>query len=468
MTIARFAVVVLPLLSASFAQQPATQQLDPQLRSQLEQIQTAVLRSDYAWRHLAYLCNNIGPRPSGSPHAEAAVRYVADEMRKLGTDVRLHKVLVPHWVRGVETAELVEWPGQPAGTTQKVVVTALGASVPTSAAGITAEVLAVHDVEELRKLDPAQVKGKIVLFTQKFDINASQAGFPFEAYSYAVRIRTRGAEEAAKLGAAASLIRSVGSANFRLPHTGGMFPDPKSPKIPAGAVSYEDADLIDHLVKQGKVRLKLTLTPQMLPDVESANVIADIKGSTNPEQVVLVSGHLDSWDLSCGALDDGTGIVASMQVLQTIKQLGLRPKRTIRFVAWMSEEVGVIGSNAYAKDFAADLSNHVGAIEMDNGAGHATGIVGHTSAELRTKLRPLTSIGARQGAIALQMAESAPGADLGELDRKGVPTFAPLNDARSYFHYHHTAADTLDKVDPKHLQENASVMAILAWFLANQ
>jgi carboxypeptidase Q len=283
-----------------------------------------------------------------------------------------------------------------------------------------------------------------------------------------VRIRSRGAEAAAKLGAAASLIRSVGSANFRLPHTGGMFPDPKSPKVPAGAVSYEDADLIDHLAKQGRVRMKLTLTPQTLPDVESANVIAEIKGTVSPEQVIIVSGHLDSWDLSCGALDDASGVAASMQVLQTIKQLGLKPKRTIRFVAWMSEEVGIRGSEAYVKDFAAEVRNHLAAIEMDNGAGHALGITSHAAPELETKLRLLTPVLEKQSAIAFRSVDRAPGADLTGLDKQGVATFAPLNDARTYFHYHHTAADTIDKVDPKHLQENASVMAILAWFLANQ
>jgi len=435
---------------------------------ELRKVQQAALASDYGYERLAYLCNNIGPRLSGSAQANQAAKYVADELRKLGLDVRLEKVMVPHWVRGVETAEITHWPGMLPNTTQKIVLTALGMSVATPAEGTTAEIVVAKDLEHLRAMKPEQVKGKIVVFTTSYDQAMAHAGHAFEAYGFAVVVRAAGASEAAKLGAIATVIRSVGGANYRLPHTGSLIYSADAPKIPAAAASSEDIDRLAALAAQGPVRIHLTLTPQSLPDVESYNVVADLKGSEHPEQIVIVSGHLDSWDLGTGAIDDGAGVAAAMQVAHAMQQAHMRPKRTLRVIAWMNEENGGKGEDFYVKDHAAEIANHVGAIEMDSGAGHALGIVAHVPEKELPSFSIVSRVLESQGAGIVQYSPRAPGADINSLDEKGVSSFAPLNDGRDYFNYHHTPADTFDKVDPKNLRENASVMAVLSWFLANR
>jgi hypothetical protein len=313
--------------------QPPTanpQNFPPLLLQQLSAIKAAALNDDYAYRQLAHLTENIGPRPTGSPQASAAAQYVAGELRKLGLEVRLQPVTVPHWVRGAESAALVEYPSMVPGATQKIVLTALGGSSATPADGLTADVVTVDSFEELQALGHEKVAGKIVLFNELFDKQKAAGGFAFPAYGEAVRYRVTGPKTAADLGAVAALVRSVGSADYRLPHTGMSFPA----DIPAAAVTAEDADLIAHLAAQGNVRMHLTLTPQKLPDQTSYNVIADLKGSDHPEQIVVVSGHLDSWDLGTGAIDDGAGVVVAMETAEVLQRLHLRPARTLRVIAW--------------------------------------------------------------------------------------------------------------------------------------
>ncbi len=438
-----------------------------QLLTELKQLQQAALASEYAYRQVAHLSNNIGPRLSGSLQAEHAVRYVADEMRRVGLDVRLEKVMVPHWVRGVETGELVQFAGQAPNTTQKIFLTALGGSVATQPEGLTTDVVVVETFDQLRAMGRERVAGKIVLFNARFDKQMAEQGFAFDAYVQAVAYRGAGASEAARLGAAASLVRSVGSADFRLPHTGALRYLDDVPKIPAAAVAAEDADLIAYLAAQGNVRLHLTLTPQTLPDVASYNVVADIKGSEHPEQIVIVSGHLDSWDLGTGAIDDAAGVGIAMQTANLIKQLKLRPKRTIRIIAWMNEENGLRGGTAYAQDHKAELANHIAAIESDSGAGHPLGFSAHASRKAVDMLTPLSAILQTSGAGIARQTQNPEGADVSPLDQAGVPTFSPLQDVRTYFHYHHTAADTLDKIVPRELAENAAVIAVLAYAIAS-
>ncbi len=368
-------LVILLHTSLIFAQRnfQQPQAYSPQLTAELKQLQEAALKSDYAWDQLAHLTNNIGPRPAGSAQANHAAQYVAGELRKLGLDVKLEKVVVPHWVRGEETAALVEFPGMAPGTTQKVVLTALGGSVATPAQGITAEVVVVNNFDELAALSRDKVAGKIVLFNYKFDKQLAATGHGGPAYGQAVIYRAIGASAAAKQGAIAALVRSVGGADYRIPHTGAMFYQKDIPQIPAAAVTAEDADTLAYLAKQGNVRMRLVLTPQKLADVDSYNVVADLKGSELPDQVVIVSGHLDSWDLGTGAIDDGAGVVVAMQTAQLIKQLGLHPRRTIRVIAWMNEEFGNSGGRAYAADHKADVAKHFAAIESDLGAGTSCG-----------------------------------------------------------------------------------------------
>jgi len=450
---------IYPILA--FAQGPGAAQevkYSPQLVSEIKKVQQAALESDYAYRQLAHLSNNIGPRLSGSPQAQAAVEYVAAELRKLGLEVQLEKCMVPHWVRGEEAGALTEYPSMAPNTTQKIALTALGGSVATPADGLSAEVVVVNNFDELEALGRARVAGKIVLFNAKFDQRLADNGFEGQAYGQAVIYRGIGASAAARLGAVASLNRSAGGADYRLPHTGALRYADDAPKIPAAAVASEDADLIAHLVSEGKVRMHLVLTPQTLPDALSYNVIADLKGSEHPEQIVIVSGHLDSWDLGRGAM--------AMQTAQLLKQLHLRPKRTIRVIAWMNEENGARGGRAYAEDHKEEIARHFAAIEADLGAGHPLGLYAQGKLELLTLLQPLATILQSQGAGVTRMIEET-GTDVAPLGAAGVPTFAPIQDARTYFNYHHTAADTLDKINPKELQENCAVVAALAYTLAS-
>jgi carboxypeptidase Q len=453
---------------AQLSRPPATPpvQYSPQLVSEIKKIQQAAFGSDYAYRQLAHLSNNIGPRLSGSAQAQKAVEYVAAELRKLGLEVQLEKVMVPHWVRGEETAALTEYPGMATGTTQKIVLTANGGSVATPNEGVAAEVLVVSNQEELKALGRGRVAGKIVLFNARFDQRLADNGFAGPAYGQSVLYRGIGASVAARLGAVASLNRSAGGADYRLPHTGALRYADDAPKIPSASVAAEDADLIAHLTSEGKVKMRLVLTPQTLPDAVSYNVIADLKGSEHPEQIVIVSGHLDSWDLGRGAIDDGAGVVMAMQTAQLLKQLRLRPKRTIRVIAWMNEENGLMGGRTYFENHKGDLANHFAAIEADIGAGHPMGFYASGKPEILALLQPLAVILQSQGAGVTRSAEET-GSDIGPLGAAGVPTFAPIQDTRTYFNYHHTAADTLDKVDPKELQENCAVVAALAYTLAS-
>ncbi|PYI60730.1 MAG: peptidase M28 family protein [Verrucomicrobia bacterium] len=438
----------------------------PQTLAELKRLQQAALSSDYAYRQVGHLANNIGPRLSGSAQAAKAVEYVANELKAIGCEVLLEKVMVPHWVRGEETAALVQFPGQAPETTQKIVLCALGPSVATPANGITAEVIAVRNFDELKSLPRDRVAGKIVLFNYPFDKQMAAEGRGGDAYGQAVVYRSDGPSAAARNGAVACLIRSVGGAEYRLPHTGQTKYANDAPKIPAGAVTAEDADLIADLARQGPVKMKLILTPQQLPDAESYNVIADIKGSEYPEQVIIVSGHLDSWDLGTGAIDDGAGVAVSMEVANLIQKLRLKPKRTIRVIAWMNEENGEAGSKQYAKNHEKEFSNHFAAMETDGGAGHPIGINIKGNSEVKKMFAPVAALLQESGAGSLNLVEHC-GADIEPLEKAGVPAFSPIQDNRFYFNYHHTAADTLDKIVPKELAENSAVVAVLAYGLAN-
>src|SRR5881397_3068843 len=452
--------------SPSASPSPTPTVFSPQTLADLKRLQQTALSSDYAYKQVAHLANNIGPRLSGSAQAAKAVEYVAGELRAVGCEVQLERVMVPHWVRGEETAALTQFPGQAENTTQKIVLCALGPSVPTPANGIEANVIAVPNFDALKSMPRDKVAGKIVLFNYPFDKQMAAQGRGGEAYGEAVVYRSTGPAAAARQGAVACLIRSVGGADYRLPHTGLTDYAGDAPKIPAGAVTAEDADLIADLVRQGPVKMKLVLTPQQLPDVESYNVIGDIKGSEHPEQVIIVSGHLDSWDLGTGAIDDGTGAAVSMEAANLIQKLRLKPKRTIRVIAWMNEENGEAGSKQYAKDHEEKMSSHFAAMETDEGAGHPLGINIKGRAEVKKMFTPVASILQESGAGMLSLAEHA-GADIEPMEKEGVPAFAPMQDSRFYFNYHHTPADTLDKIVPKELAENSAVVAVAAYALAD-
>jgi carboxypeptidase Q len=381
-----------------------------------------------------YLTDSIGPRLAGSPQT-AAVQWVAKEMRAAGADVSMEQTTVPHWVRGQESACLTVWPGMTPNTTQKIVITALGNSVATPDTGLVAPVVVVTSFADLQRLGPEAVKGKIVLFDRPFDKELAAEGRGLDAYILNAPYRISGASVAASAGAAAVLVRSLGSEDLRIPHTGVVLYK-NGTKIPAAAITAEDAELIARLARRGTVVMRLVLTPKTLPPATSYNVIADWKGSDHPEQVVIVSGHLDSWDLGTGAVDDGAGVVTAMETIQLLHSLGIHPHRTIRFVAWMNEENGASGA--------------------------ATGSPG-----LSKYLAPVAQALDPLGADTIEATEDLPSEDIAPLVEAGVPGITPAQDLRYYFNYHHTAADTLDKVNPRYLAENAAVIAVTAYALAD-
>ncbi|WP_236657186.1 M20/M25/M40 family metallo-hydrolase [Acidisarcina polymorpha] len=429
-------------------------------------IRDAALKDPYAYDELAHLTNNIGPRLVGSPQAQGSVDWVVGELRALGAKVSLEKTMVPHWVRGEESASLTSWPGGIPGTQQRLVVTALGGSPPTPKEGLLGEVVVLSSFAELRALRPDSLKGKILVFDHPFDKELAAAGQGIAAYEQSVLYRALGPAAGGAAGATAVLVRSAGSADFRLPHTGLTLYAKNVVHVPSAALAAEDADLIAALAKQGPLTLHLTLTPQVFADAQSYNVIADWPGTEQPDQIVMVSGHLDSWDLGTGAIDDGTGIVMAMQTIQLMAKLGIHPRRTVRFVAWMGEESGIQGALTYAHDHESEIKSHVAVLEEDFGADHPIGLTFSGAVALRQYLAPVAKVLEPIGASLITPGDEI-GEDVAPLMSKGVPGFTAARDPRFYFKYHHTAADTLDKVNPRSLAESAALMAVTAYALAD-
>ena len=441
--------------------------LNPAMAADLARVRDAALSGDWAYERLEELTDRIGPRLSGSPQQLAAVHQVADALRALGARVTLQPAKVPHWIRGDEHAELTGYAGRPAGLTQQLHLTALGGSGATPGGGVETTVVVVHDFAELAAR-AGEVRGRIVLFDVHFDRRWADSGHDLEAYRRAVAYRGGGPAAAARLGAAVALVRSVGGAEYRLPHTGMTRWDEQQTPIPAAALAAEDADLIVRLARQGPVTMKVSLTPRTLPDADSFNVIADWPGRAPSGEYVIVSGHLDSWDLGTGATDDGAGVMGAAGVIEVLHRLNLHPRRTVRFIAWASEETGSQGAQAYFRALQGDLGSQCAAIESDHGAGRAIGIEAAVSPDSQALLAPVIEALAPLGASILEPKDGEVGADIGALQESGVPGFAPLTDSRRYFDYHHTAADTLDKVDPSDLKTHVAVMATLAYFLAER
>jgi hypothetical protein len=449
------AMVALACLAAAGAPSPAPPAaLSASYAAAAGRIIGAEMVEGQAFEILEHLTDRIGPRLSGSAGAEAAVAWTAERLRSHGLVVREEKVMVPRWERGLEEAEIL------APAPQRLLVTALGGSEPTPAGGVTAEVVEAVGIEALRSLGADAVRGRIVL------LNAPMTARGMEGYGPAVAQRTRGASEAARLGAVAALVRSVGTLSARLVHTGAVSYQDAVPRIPAAAVTAEDADLIHRLLASGEtVRLRLLLGCRTLPDVPSANVVADLQGRESPGEIVLIGAHLDSWDLGTGALDDGAGVAMVMEALRLLKALGLQPRRTIRGVLYMNEENGLRGGRAYAQTHAAELPRHVAALETDSGAARPTGLSATVGpggldvlGDLVRLLRPLGADSAVAG---------GGGADIQPLQAGGVPLLGLRLDTTRYFDWHHSPGDTLDKVDPRELALGAAAVAVVAYTLAD-
>ena len=415
------------------------------------------LVSGTGWERLAWLSDRIGPRLSGSENLERAVKWAAQEMKRDGLDrVWTEKVKVPHWVRGQEFGRIESPMAYPLS------LLALGGSIGTPQGGITAEVVEVASFDELRELGD-EAEGKIVLYNKEIFPNGGRE----HGYGSAVGLRHAGAREAAKQGAVAVIVRSLGTADFRLPHTGSMRYDEEgdTPKIPAAAISAEDAGLIHRLLASGeRVRVHLSLGCHSLPDAESANVLADLRGREKPEEIVLIAAHLDSWDVGTGTIDDGVGVVIVMEVLRLLRSLDLRPRRTIRGVLFTNEENGLAGGKNYAEVHAGEVARHMVAIESDSGGATPLGF-GLSAGEGGVEM--VEAIAAHLSVIgASQVTSSGGGADISPLRSLGVPTMSLRQETTHYFDYHHTMADTLDKVDPGDLARNIAAMAVMAYALA--
>ncbi len=418
----------------------------------------AALADTTAYRRLEYLTDKIGNRPSGSEALERAIDWVLATMRADGfSRMRGERVMVPHWVRGAESAELVA----PRRLTLHVL--GLGGSVGTPAKGITAPLLVVESFDELAQ-HAAQAKGKIVLF----DVPMAADKPPFVAYDEAVKYRVDGASAGARVGALAVLIRSVASFSIQSPHTGIMRYDSTVARIPTAALSVEDAEMLHRLQRRGdSVAVRLTMDDRMLPEAPSRNAIAELSGSERPDEVVVLGGHIDSWDVGQGAVDDGGGAIAAWEAVRLMKELGLRPKRTVRVVLWTSEETGAAGGKAYRDRHQAELSRHVLAIETDNGVFAPTGFSLRGSDSAAAVAREIGGLLERVGAATIEREKEGPEADVEPLANDGVPAMGLRVDASRYFWYHHSAGDTFDKIAPGELQRCVAALAVMAYVAAD-
>jgi Zn-dependent M28 family amino/carboxypeptidase len=419
---------------------------------------TAGRSSGGAFEKLAYLTDHIGHRIAGSKQLEQAVAWAEKTMTADGHEnVHAEKAMVKHWERGEFSLEIVT------PSPHKVAGTALGLSPATAKNGVTAEVVVVGSFDALEALGPAKVKGKIVLFNHVMPPYTTEAG---SGYGEASNYRVNGPARAAKLGAVAALTRSATARSLRSPHTGMTKFEDGQPRIPAAAVSTEDADLVARLADAGTVSMKLVLGAKDGGKVPSANVVGELRGRERPREIVLIGAHLDSWDVGQGAQDDGAGCVIMMEALSILRRAGLRPRRTIRVVLFTNEEHGLDGALAYAKDHEAELASHVAAIESDGGSFEPVGLTyeGKPEDAAYARLADVVTLLAPLGATTLKTGHS--GSDLIPLGKAGVPRISHTTNGATYFDYHHTEADTLDKVDPKILQDNAAMMAVVAYTLA--
>jgi hypothetical protein len=439
-TLAAF-LLALPLAGAD---------LTEQYRATADKLIDAALADTEGYNRLTYLCYRIGNRLSGSPGLEKAVAWSVEQMKAAGlSNVRTIPTKVPHWVRGTESARLV------VPYDRALHMLGLGSSIGTLPGGITADVVSVTAFDELAKLGREKIQGKIVVYNE-----------PYTGYGATRLYRSTGAARAAEFGAVGVLVRSATGLAMQIPHTGEMNYDEKWPKIPAAAISPEDAMLIAKLTADGvPAKVHLEMGAHSLPDADSADVIGEIPGREHPEQVVVMGGHLDSWDVGQGAQDDGASIVACMQALALMKKLGLQPRRTIRVAFWVNEENGGRGGVAYREFVGADIKNHVAAIEMDGGAEAPRGFGAGVDAASMEMVKQIGKLLDRIGAG--EITGGGGGSDIQPLIRDGVAGFSERTVGTHYFDWHHTEADTLDKVSPEDFRKNMAALAVMGYALAD-
>ncbi len=419
-----------------------------QYRADADRLIDAALADSFAYERLAYLTDTFGPRLSGSRALEDALDWMLDEMQRDGLEnVHGESVMVPHWVRGEETLTMIE------PRIANLQILGLGGTIGTPSIGITAEVLVVKSYDELSARSD-EAKGKIVLFN-----NGRWKG-------YDTTYRRAGAVRAAQVGAVASLIRSVGPASLYTPHTGASRYDESVHRIPHAAVTTEDASMMQRMQDRGqKIVVRLNMDDVTLPDSPSRNVVAEIVGSEFPDEVIVMGGHIDSWDVGQGAMDDAGGVVAAWEAVRLMKELGMRPKRTVRVVAWTNEENGGRGANGYRDAHIEEIDNFVLGIESDAGVFKPSGF-GFTGSDAAFDL--ITEIGSLLDRIESgQIKRGGGGADIGPLMREGMPGMGLRVESSKYFWYHHTNADTMDKLDPHEMGLCVATMAVMAYVVAD-
>lgn len=443
-------LVVFATLVLGVAVQPTALrgQSTERYRADADRLIDAALRDSAAWKRIAELTDTFGHRLSGSAALERAIDWTLARMRSDGLEnVRGEPVMVPRWVRGAESAELLLPRRKP------LPMLGLGGSIGTPAGGITAPVLVVTSFEDLTR-QAAAARGKIVLF----DV-------PFTEYGETVLYRVNGASAAARVGAVAMLLRSVATYSMQTPHTGSMRYDSTTRRIPAAAITTEDAALLHRLQDRGQpIRVRLQMSARMLPDAPSRNVVAELRGRERPDEVAVIGGHIDSWDVGQGAMDDAGGVVAAWEAVRLMKALGLRPRRTIRVVGWTNEENGKRGAAAYASTHAAAVDRHVFAMESDGGVFRPYGIAAVGTDSALAMLRRIAPLLRRIGADSVSRGQGE--ADIEPLLNLGVPGAGLHVDETRYFWYHHTAADTPDKLDPADVARCVAVFAVYAYVLA--
>jgi carboxypeptidase Q len=430
--------------------------LSPEVRRVAEALRDRAIEGTKAFEWVQGLTDEVGPRLSGSPQDPVGVAWALATLKAQGfSNVHAEKVMVTAWQRGVETGEVT------APYRQKLILTALGSSPPTPEGGLEAEVVEMASLEALDAKGAAAVKGKIVFFNKRMERASETRG-----YGYAVDVRAKGPSRAARLGAVGVIIRSIGTDHNRLPHTGDVDYVAEVPKIPAAALAIPDAEMLERLIRQGKpVRVRFTLTCGDRPEAESANVIGEIRGSSKPDEIVLLGAHRDSWDLGTGAIDDGAGCGIVIEAARLIGMLPKHPARTIRVCLYANEENGLAGGKAYFKVHQAELDKHAAALESDSGTDHPIGIAWTAGPSAEPFVKEIAAILTPLGAGTLSAGGA--GADTGTLKIAGVPMLSMRQDSRRYFDYHHTANDTLDKVDPIGLDRNVAAVAAFAYCAAS-
>ncbi len=427
----------------------SAQSVSSRYRATADRIIAESMKDSAAWNRIALLTETFGNRLSGSKSLEQAIDWIVARMKEDGLDnVHTEKAMVPHWVRGEESAELLTPRRAP------LPMLGLGGSIGTPASGITAPVLVVSSFADL-EARAADAKGKIVLFNAQWT-NYGETGL----------YRRQGAIAAAKAGAVASLVRSVTPYSMRTPHTGNMSYDSTVRQIPHAAITAEDAAMIARFAERGEpVTIRLQMSARTLPDAPSRNVMGEIRGSQFPDEVVVMGGHIDSWDVGRGAMDDAGGVVAAWEALKVLKRLGLTPKRTIRVVGWTNEENGGRGGVAYRDAHRDQLENHILAIESDGGVFKPEGF-GFTGPD--AAMATVRDIGTLLNRIGSgNIAKGGGGADIGPIMALGVPGMGLNVDGSRYFWYHHTDADTVDKLDPREVAMCVATLAVMAYVVAD-